>query len=259
MPHLAGDAWSLSSVPVHFDWQVFTFTPAVTVLTAVLFGLAPAFGASRGDVTLGLKEDAQTTTRRRKGAAGKAVAGFQIALSTLLVIGAGLFIRSLAGLNAVDPGFRSGNLLLAKIPLPQNRYPAGADIAFHQRLEQAISAIPGVESVSPAMQSYLSDDSSDTDFLPEGEASDPNKRQTEGVQLSRHTLLRYHGHSNCCWTCIRGGRYGGLAENRNHQSKPRESSIPQSEPDRQEILGRPVWKPGRHINQRPDRNCWGLR
>jgi predicted permease len=105
--------------------------------------------------------------------------GFQIALSTLLVIGAGLFIRTLAGLNKIEPGFRTHDLLIAQVPLPENRYPISKDIALHQRLERSIAAIPGVESVSPAMESYLSDDLSDTDFLPEGEASDPNKHQTE--------------------------------------------------------------------------------
>ena len=102
---------------------------------------------------------------------GKALVGVQVALSTLLVIGAGLFIRTLAGLNSVDPGFRTHNLLLAQIDLPQNRYPAGKDIALHQRLEALLAAAPGVESVAPtAADSYLSDDNSDTDFLPAGES-----------------------------------------------------------------------------------------
>jgi hypothetical protein len=123
------------------------------------------------------------------------VVEFQIALSTLLVIGAGLFIRSLAGLNAVDPGFRTDHLLLAQIVLPQNRYPAGANVAFHQRMEQAIAAIPGVASVSPAEVPYLSGELLDTNFLPEGEANDPNRHQTEaynavGMHFSRRWASR---------------------------------------------------------------------
>lgn len=179
IPRLTENAWELATFPVHFDWPVFAFTAAVTVLTGVLFGLAPALAATRADVTHGLKEGGRTATRGRRGFAGKAVAGFQIALSTLLVIGAGLFVRSLAGLDAVNPGFRTDHLLLAQIVLPQNRYPAGANVAFHQRLEQAIAAIPGVESASAGEYSYLSNDLSGLEFLPEGEASDPNRRQTE--------------------------------------------------------------------------------
>jgi predicted permease len=179
IPQLTQSAWQHAQLKIHFDWSVFAYTAGITVLTGTLFGIAPALSAARVEVTHGLKEGAQTTTRRRKGMGGKALVGVQIALSTLLVIGAGLFIRTLAGLNSVDPGFRTHNLLLAQIDLPRNRYPAGRDIALHQKLEQAISAVPGVESVAPAMDAYLSDDLSATDFLPEGESYDPNKRQGE--------------------------------------------------------------------------------
>lgn len=179
MPQLTEDAWERSKLPVHFDWPVFAFTAAITIATGILFGIVPALAAARAEVTHGLKENAQTATRRRSGVGGKALVGFQIALSTLLVIGAGLFIRSLASLSAVNVGFRTHNLLLAQVDLPQSRYGAGRDIAFHEQLEQALAAVPGVQSVSPAMESYLSDDLSDTDFLPEGEVSDANKHQTE--------------------------------------------------------------------------------
>jgi predicted permease len=178
IPRLTENAWELAAFPVHFDWQVFLFTAAVTIFTGVLFGLAPALAATRADVTDGLKAGGRASTERRKGFVGKALVGFQIALSTLLVIGAGLFIRSLAGLNAVDPGFRTDHLLLAEIVLPQNRYPAGANVAFHQRLEQAIAAIPGVASVGPAEVPYLSDQLLETTFLPQGEAIDPGGHQT---------------------------------------------------------------------------------
>jgi predicted permease len=179
IPQLTENAWQHAQLKVHFDWPVFAFTAGITVLTGIMFGIAPALSAARAEVTHGLKEGAQTTTRRRKGLGGKALVGVQVALSTLLVIGAGLFIRTLGRLNSVDPGFRTHNLLVMQVDLPQNRYPTGKDIALHQRLEEALAAVPGVESVSPAMDSYLSDDSSGTDFLPEGESYDVNKHQEE--------------------------------------------------------------------------------
>ena len=179
IPRLTENVWELATFPVHFDWPVFAFTAAVTALTGVLFGLAPALSAIRVDVTHGLKEGGRSATRARRGFAGKAVAAFQIALSTLLVIGAGLFVRSLAGLSAVDPGFRTDHLLLAQIVLPQNRYRSGANIAFHQRLEQAIADIPGVESISAAEYPYLSHDLSSLEFWPEGEVGDPGRQPTE--------------------------------------------------------------------------------
>jgi predicted permease len=154
----------------HFDWEVFGFTAAITIATGLLFGFAPSLAAMRADIADGVK---------RRALLGRSVVGFQIALATLLVIGAGLFIRSLAGLTAVNPGFRTDHLLLAQIVLPQNRYPAGANVAFHQRMEQAIAGIPGVASAAGAELPYLSDDHLQTTFLPEGEAVDAAANQTE--------------------------------------------------------------------------------
>jgi len=177
IPQLTQNAWQHAELKIHFDWPIFAFTAGITILTGLLFGMAPALAAARAEVTHGLKDGAQTTTRRRKGSGGKILVGVQVALSTLLVIGAGLFIRSMAGLNSIDPGFRTHNLLLAQLYLPENRYSAGKDIALHQKLEETLAAVPGVESVAPAMDPYLSDDSSDTDFIPEGEIYDKDKHQ----------------------------------------------------------------------------------
>jgi predicted permease len=153
----------------HFDWQVFGFTAAITIVTALLFGFAPAVAALRTGIADSVK---------RHHAVGRSVVGFQIGLATLLVISAGLFMRSLAGLTSVDPGFRTDHLLLAQIVLPQNRYPAGANVAFHQRMEQAIAAIPGVDSVAGAEAPYLSGEQLETTFLPQGEALDASRNQT---------------------------------------------------------------------------------
>jgi predicted permease len=183
IPKMTESAWEHSDFQIHFDWRVFGFTAGITILTGLLFGLAPALSAARGEVTHGLKETAKTTTRRRKGVGGKALVGFQVALSTLLVIGAGLFLRTLASLSTVDLGFSSEHLLLAEINPPEKRYPAGTDIQLHQRLERAIAAVPGVDSVSPAMEAYVSDDLSSTNFLPAGEAYDPNKHQEEDYNV----------------------------------------------------------------------------
>jgi predicted permease len=179
LPQLTESGWQRHAQAVHFDWMVAGFAAAITILTGIVFGMAPALAAARAEVTDGLKEGAQTTTRRRKGLGGKALVGFQIALSTLLVIGSGLFLRTFARLSAVDVGFRTDHLLLFIVNIPQNRYPAGKDIALHQRLEEKFSAIPGVDSVTVAEDALLSNDTSGTDFLPAGEAFDRNKPQEE--------------------------------------------------------------------------------
>jgi len=173
----AGGAIGLSTslvvpppVPMRFDANVLLFTALVTMGTGVVFGIGPAVAASRADITEGMKG--------ARGA-GKALVGFQIALSTLLVIAAGLFSRSLAGLNAVNPGFHTDHLLLAQVVLPQNRYGAGANVAFHQRLERAIADLPGVASVGPAEVAYLAGDMLTTNVRRQGEAVDPANPQPE--------------------------------------------------------------------------------
>src|SRR5262249_44166423 len=86
---------------------------------------------------------------------------------------------SLAGLTALNPGFRTDHLLLVQLVLPQNRYPAGSNVAFHQRMEQAIADIPGVASVSAAGVPYLSGEQLQTTLLPQCEAIAAGKDQTQ--------------------------------------------------------------------------------
>jgi predicted permease len=179
IPKMTENAWERNDFQIHFDWRVFAFTAGVTIVTGLLFGMAPALTAARAEVTHGLKESAQTTTRRRKGMGGKALVGFQIALSTLLVIGAGLFLRTLSALNKVDVGFRTDHLLLVEIDPPVKVYPAGKDVTLHRRLEEAFAAVPGVDSVSPAWSAYVSDNTDRTTFLPQGVTYDKNSSQAE--------------------------------------------------------------------------------
>jgi predicted permease len=169
IPKLMITAWERSDFHVRFDWRVFAFTAGVTILTGILFGLAPAFSAARVEPGRSLKETSQTVTRR-KGLGGKSLVVFQIALATLLVVGAGLYLRTLAGLNAVDVGFRTDHLLLAEINPPQGRYPRDKDIELYQKIEQAFAAMPGVESVAPATIASVSGDYARSEFLPEGTA-----------------------------------------------------------------------------------------
>ncbi|HTX77556.1 MAG TPA: ABC transporter permease [Terracidiphilus sp.] len=179
LPGLTANSWERNAFHIRFDWRVFAFTAAITIATGILFGMAPALTAARAEASDGLKDGGRTATRRRKGMGSKALVAFQIALAMLLVVGAGLFLRTLAGLSAVDVGFRTDHLLLVQFSPPQNRYPAGKDIALYQRLEQAFTAVPGVESVTAAESAYVSDDRSGADFLLEGEKPDSKEDRSE--------------------------------------------------------------------------------
>ncbi len=181
IPVLLNNAWERNNINSPFDWGIFAFTAGVTLLTGVLFGLAPAWLAAGADMGSNLKEAAQSTTRRRRGLSGKAIVAFQVALSTLLVVGAGLFLRTLFALNATDVGFSPDKLLLFEIQQPPAKYPAGKDIQLHERLEHAFAAAPGVDAVTLMWEPYIANEMSNADFLPEGENYGPGHFQAEFI------------------------------------------------------------------------------
>jgi predicted permease len=148
IPWLISQAWDDADLTVSFDWRVFAFTAGATLLTGVLFGLAPAWRSTRASINAALKEGSRGATRRRRAWSGKAIVGFQVALSTLLVMSAAFFVRTIVNLNRVNPGFNTANLTLFYVNPPASRYPAPQDIALHHRLEDAFRAVPGVQSVS---------------------------------------------------------------------------------------------------------------
>jgi predicted permease len=179
LPTLMGNPWERNEFNVHFDWGIFGFAAGLTLLTGLLFGLAPAWLAARAEVSSSLKESAQTATRRRRGVAGKFLVAFQIALSTLLVVGAGLFLRTLFALNTVEVGFRTDHLILLEVNPPARRYAGGKDAELYSRLEEGFAGIPGVEAVTAATTPYIAESMSNEYFLPEGEKQDDHKDQAE--------------------------------------------------------------------------------
>ncbi len=181
IPKLLANAWEQHNLNVPMDWGVFAFAAGITLLTGLVFGLAPAWLGARSEVSSSLKENAQTTARRRKGLGGKSIVSFQIALSTLLVVGAMLFVRTLIALNSIDVGFRTDHLILFEVAPPAQRYGPGKDVALHQRLEQGFAALPGVEGVAPSWTAYLADNMSNDDFVPEGEPDFRDHRGAEDV------------------------------------------------------------------------------
>jgi len=151
-----------------FSWGVFGFNAALSVVTGILFGVGPALEATRTQVTSTLKDAAQTTTRRRKGFAGRAIVAFQVALSMLLVVVAGVFLRTMINLSRVDPGFDPRNIVLFELRPPQTEYPGAKEAALFREIVDRLRAVPGVESVSPTSVAPLSRSYENDDFLPVG-------------------------------------------------------------------------------------------
>ena len=188
IPNLLVNAWERHDINAPFSWPVFAFTAAVTVVTGSLFGIAPALLASRTQLSGTLKDTAQVATRRRKGLTGRFIVAFQIALSTLLVVVAGLFARTLIALNSVPIGFNSDHLLLFEIAPPGARYPAGKDVALHMQIEQRLAALPGVEGVAVAAVPYIADSMTNSDFLPEAETYAEDKKAHKDIAEYANTV-----------------------------------------------------------------------
>ncbi|HTY85255.1 MAG TPA: ABC transporter permease [Silvibacterium sp.] len=151
-----------------FSWGVFAFNAGLSLATGILFGLAPALKATRTEVQSSLKESAQTTTRRRHGYAGKAIVAFQIAVSMLLVAGAGVFLRTLINLHNVDPGFDTRDLVLFEVEPPKSRYPIDKQPELFGRIEERLASVPGVDAVSAESIAFLANSRSMDDFVPPG-------------------------------------------------------------------------------------------
>lgn len=190
LPRLLTRPWQNAQMHAAFDGKVFAFTAFVTLATGVLFGMAPAVLAVRVPIGSSLKDTAQHATRRHKGLSGKALVAFQIALSTILVLGASVFLHTIWNLGSVDVGFDADHLLLLEIAPPVARYPAGKDVQLHRALEQRFAAIPGVDSASAAAVPYLADSMANETFLTEGEKSDPHAKQAEYVNWVGTDFIR---------------------------------------------------------------------
>jgi predicted permease len=173
IPRLLSSSWEPMPLNTSFDLRIFAFTAAISIATGILFGLAPAWQATRTEVNSGLKAAAPSATRRRKGMAGRSLVVFQVALSMVLVAGAGLFIRTLINLNMTNLGFDPKDLLLFSIQAPSSRYPTPKDIALHEQIEDRIAEIPGVQSVTLTAEPILANSMSDTDFIPTGQKALP--------------------------------------------------------------------------------------
>ena len=133
---------------IHVSWPVLGFTVLVSLATGVLFGLVPALQASRTDPKQGLQNSARTTTvGRRQGRLRSALVIAEMGLASVLLIGAGLMLRTFLNLTHLDPGFREDHLLTANLSLPHAEYKTGEQTAqFFSRLTADLNALPGVES-----------------------------------------------------------------------------------------------------------------
>ncbi len=189
---MSSSPWRAPLVDSHFDWKVFAFTAAISLVTGLLFGVAPALQSTRVSVNASLKDNAASATKRRKGLAGKAIVVFQISLSVLLVAGAGLFIRTLLNLSKTDIGFRPEHILLFHIQPPVSRYPGNKEVDLDHRIEGSLAALPGVDSVTLSSLPLLAHNVSNADFTPDGD-TDKTSKHVADINLVGQEFLTTMG------------------------------------------------------------------
>jgi len=157
-------------VDISLDWRVLLFLFAITVFTGVIFGIAPAWHASRTDVNESLKEGGRSATagagRERYR---KLLVVSEFALGLVLVVASALMIRSFYRLLEVNPGFRVDNVLTSQVNLPEKKYAKPEQINnFYRDVLSRIQALPGVEAAGAITPLPLSGNGWQTDFYVEG-------------------------------------------------------------------------------------------
>ncbi|MCI0390434.1 MAG: ABC transporter permease, partial [Acidobacteria bacterium] len=186
---------------VRLDWQAFAFTAGVSLVTGILFGLVPALRAVRPDLNEGLKESGRgnaASARRRQ--LGRLLVTGEVALSLLLLVGAGLLAQSFIHLQRTDPGFITSRLLTLEIRVPDYRYGKFAEgtknegrIRLYDELERRLSSLPGVESAAIASKLPVKHGPNPWGISIEGRPAPPPGSQEGGAALSRKTGRYHHG------------------------------------------------------------------
>ena len=151
------------------DARVLAFTAAVSVLSTLLFALAPTLRATRVDLAREIKEGGRFRGGAGRFAPVRVLVAIQIAAAVLLVSGAALFTRSLAGLRALPLGFDPRNVVIFGVSPASNGYDEARGNHLYARLAERLASVPGVVGVSLSLQSLISGWVSNSTFGVDGE------------------------------------------------------------------------------------------
>jgi predicted permease len=181
---------------IHVSGPVFVFTLLVSVATGVLFGMAPALQASRIDPKQGLQKGGRTTTGGgHQSRLRNALVISEVSLACVLLIGAGLMLRSFLNQLNLDPGFKQEHVLTASLSLPHAQYGKAADTAhFYDRLVSNLSSLPGVESAGAGTDlPWTGYDENYGGFTIEGKKPPPNQEFHARYHLATPDYFRALG------------------------------------------------------------------
>ena len=171
---------TISSTP---DWRIMFFNLAISLLTGIIFGLVPALQSTRPQLAGTLKDQVGSIAGGKSVGLRKALVAAQVTLSLLLLIGAGLFIRSLKNLKDLDPGFQTNNLVEFSIDPTRNGYKPERSLDFYRQLRENLDAIPGVEAAGFAVMPVLSGNEWDNSIAIEGFSHSPTDMPDPHMQF----------------------------------------------------------------------------
>ena len=161
---------------IRIDVTVAMATLAIAVVTGILFGLAPAMQLMRAELQSSLKEGTRGGTESgHRHRLGRALVMGEIALAMVVVIGAGLLMRSFWTLRNVDPGFQPSGLLAVDLAIPSARYDVPATMEFYRRLLERAGGLPGVQATATASQLPPVAEGMNWDIAIEGRAQPPGQ------------------------------------------------------------------------------------
>jgi predicted permease len=220
------------------DGRVLAFSLAVSLLTGLLFGLAPALKASRPDLNSSLKEGATAALagiRRQPLRSGLIVT--EVALTLVLLVGAGLMLKSFRQLRSVDPGFRKENVLAMRVPPPDVEDPEAARwMSFYREVVERVQALPGVGSAAVSSAIPMEGGGSESGVVAEGQ---PFPDSPEESTLTQWQMVSPEYFSTLRVPIMRGRSFAG---------SDREGAVPVAIVD--ETMAKRLW---------PDENPVGKR
>jgi putative ABC transport system permease protein len=162
------------AVEVGIDWRVLTFTLGVSLLTGLVFGLAPAFHSSKTELVESLKEGGRGATEgARRNSVRNVLVVSELAIAVMLLVGAGLLIQSLWRLQKVESGLRPENVLTFNVTLPETKYTYEKQTQFFIDLKSRLESTPGAQSASTIFPLPLSGDRFSISFEIEGRPLPP--------------------------------------------------------------------------------------
>jgi putative ABC transport system permease protein len=175
-------------IPIRFDFspdvRVLSFTAALAVLTGILFGLAPAFTATRGTIMSAMRQGARGGNFNR-GRLMQILVGLQVALSLILLIAAGLFLRSLQEAASIDVGLKGNGALMMAVDPKGQGYSQERMKRFFSDLQQRVEAIPGVKAIGYVDLPPLSLAVSNADFY-DADSAESKRAAGDTMRVSAH-------------------------------------------------------------------------